>query len=346
MGRRADVWWNKQRKTWVTDAVGGKRRTLAKGWANKKIAKQRLGELLEEHALLEAVNGAISVAHLVELFLDDAEEHLAEGTYKSYRYACQKLVDHYGTQMAHTIRGHHLEIFSRKLKATLNPTSRAIVLRAIVRCFNWGIEQEFLPQECKLGRVRKPQAKVRERFLTDEEFQAILRATNAQKNTRKGAVCRRLLLAMEWTGARPGELSNLRWEHIRYDLRIAVLHEHKTKRATQRPKVIPLNKKMMRLIRWLEPRSDSDFVFLNSRGQPWNRHSIAKRIAKIRERCGLGSDVVPYTLRHRAATKAITATGDLSATSKLLNHTSVSTTQRYIHLASDALVDFSERALG
>lgn len=346
MARRADVWWNRQRKTWVTDAVGGKRRTLAKGWTNKKLAQRLLKQLLDEQKLLQAVNGAISIVHLVELFLDDTEEHLSKSTYESYRYACQKLVDHYGNRMAHTIRPIDLETFSRKLKSTLNPTSRAIVLRSIVRCFNWGIEQELLPRECKLGRVRKPQSQMRERFLTDEEFQQTLRATNAMRNTRNGAIFRRFLFAMDWTGARPGELSRLRWEHIRFDLRIAVLSEHKTKRRTQKPKVIPLNQKMTRLLHWLEQRSTSDFVFVNSKGRPWNRHSLAKRISGIRKRCGFDNDVVPYTLRHRAATKAITATGDLSATSKLLNHTNVSTTQRYIHLASDALVDFSERALG
>ncbi len=346
MARRAKVWWNKQRKTWVTDAGGGKRRTLAKGWANKKLAQQRLKELLEEQALLATVNGAVTVAHLAELFLDDAEEHLAEGTYKSYRYACQKLVDYCGTRMAHAIGAHDLEALSRKLKSTLNPTSRAIVLRSVVRCFNWGVEQQLLPRELKLGRVRKPQSEVRDRFLTDDEFQAVLRASNAKRNTRNGATYRRFLLAMEWTGARPGELSKLRWEHIRYDLRIAILKDHKTKRSTKRPKVIPLNQKMVRLLRWLEANSQSDYVFVNSSGQPWNRHSLAKRFSTIRKRCGLASDVVPYTLRHRAATKAITATGDLNATSKLLNHTSVTTTQRYIHLASETLVEFSEKALG
>ena len=51
MLRPATVWWNKQRGAWCTD-IGGARHLLAKGKANKKLAKDRLKELLDEHALL------------------------------------------------------------------------------------------------------------------------------------------------------------------------------------------------------------------------------------------------------------------------------------------------------
>jgi site-specific recombinase XerD len=66
---------------------------------------------------------------------------------------------------------------------------------------------------------------------------------------------------------------------------------------------------------------------------------------RLRKRTGL-ADVVPYTLRHRGATNAILKTGDLKMTSLVLGHSSVATTERYLHLANEALVEFSRRALG
>jgi hypothetical protein len=49
MSRPATVWWNKQRGAWCTD-IGGTRHLLAKGTANKKLAKDKLKELLDEQA--------------------------------------------------------------------------------------------------------------------------------------------------------------------------------------------------------------------------------------------------------------------------------------------------------
>jgi len=60
MPRGATVWWNKQRGAWCTD-IGGTRHVLAKGKANKTLAKDRLNELINEQELLADVNGAITV---------------------------------------------------------------------------------------------------------------------------------------------------------------------------------------------------------------------------------------------------------------------------------------------
>lgn len=341
--QRVTVWWHKQKKVWCTE-IDRKRFTLAKGRANKQQAEVALAALLEERELLASVNGAISVAGLCERFLIDVDEHLARGTFTSYQYACQKLSDALGARLAHTIRPDDIASFSQGLKKSLNDTSRAIVLRTVQRCFNWGVETQLIPPH-KLGRIRKPRPRLRDRFLTDQEFAALLRSTNSTRNDRMGAPFRRFLLALDWTGCRPGELARLTWDNVHLERNLALLWKHKTDR-TGKPKVIPLILKMRRLLLWLDARRESTHVFLNSRHKPWNRHSIAKRMKVAREKCGLSSDVVPYTLRHRVATNAILRTGDLKMTSALLGHSTVTTTERYVHLANDALIAFSSRALG
>jgi hypothetical protein len=81
------------------------------------------------------------------------------------------LVDLLGARFAHAIEPGDIERFSRDIKSTLNPTSRAIVLRSVQRCFNWGVERRLIPPH-KLGRIRKPLR--RDRFLSDQEFQSLL----------------------------------------------------------------------------------------------------------------------------------------------------------------------------
>ena len=344
MARRARVWWWKPRGYWVTD-LGGRRIYLAKGYKNKKVADAKFKQLQEEQALLAEVDGAITVARLCEEFLIDAEEHLATKTYESYRYGCQMFVDEFGARNAHTICPQDIAKFSRVIKARLNPTSQAIVLRSVQRCFNWGVEEQLIPEH-KLGKVRKPTALARDRFLTDEEFQEMLRATNPKNGHRSGASFRRILLALDWTLCRPGEIIRLKWEHIHMEQEIALLPEHKTRRTTRKPKIIPLIPKMRRMLEWLQKQSVSEYCFVNFRGEPWTLSAVEQRMAHLRERANLTGQVVPYTLRHRAATNTVLKTGDLKMTSLLLGHTSTQTTERYTHLAQEHLVSFAKRANG
>lgn len=342
MSRRASVWWNAQKKAWCSD-VGGERRVLAHGRRSRAAAEKKLKSLLDQQALLREVHGAITVAKLCERFLDDAEQNLERSTYQSYQYGCQKFVDDFGDRFAHTIEPLDIQRFSLQLKRSLNDTSRAIVLRCVQRCFNWGVEYRLIPAH-QLGRIRKPKSLTRDRFLTDDEFQKVLRATNPRDSRRVGAPFRRLLLAMDWTLCRPSELARLSWEHVHLDQNVAILPHHKTKR-TGKPKVIPLIPKMKRLLQWIKKRQAASHCFINCRGEPWTLSAIEQRMKHVKDRSGI-HDVVPYTIRHRAATNAILRTGDLKMTSLLLGHTSTATTERYTHLAQQHLVNFAERAVG
>jgi site-specific recombinase XerD len=195
MPRPAKVWWNKQKQAWFTE-LGGARRMLAKGKSNKSLAKEKLQALLDEQALLAQVNGAITVAALCDAFLEDALHNLERRTYESYQYGCQKFVDLFAARAAHTIGPQDVSQFARGIKKFLNPTSQAIVLRSVERCFNWGVESRLIPSH-KLGRIRKPRALRRDRYLNDEEFQALLRATNPEYSRRLGALPKMKRL-LEW----------------------------------------------------------------------------------------------------------------------------------------------------
>ena len=342
MPRPATIWWNKQRGAWCTD-IGGTRHVLAKGKANKKLANEKLKELRDEQDLLADVNGAITVAAMCDAFLEDALHNLERATYESYQYGCQKFVGVYAGRAAHTMQPQDIAKFARDLSVSLNATSQAIVLRTIERCFNWAAESRLIPPH-KLGRIRKPQPLRRDRYLTDEEFQLLLRATNPRYRRRFGATFRRLLLALDWTLCRPGELVRLKWDHVHWEQNVAILADHKTKR-TGKPKIIPLIPKMKRLLEWLHRRTTSPYCFVNSSEQPWTVNAVNQRMARIRDRCGLDG-VCPYTIRHRAATNAVLRTGDLKMTSLLLGHTSTATTERYTHLAQEHLVSFASKAVG
>jgi integrase/recombinase XerD len=87
-------------------------------------------------------------------------------------------------------------------------------------------------------------------------------------------------------------------------------------------------------------------VFVNARGRPWDRTSLALRMVRLRERAGLREDCRLYGLRHRFATEAVRRGVNLKTVAELLGHTSTRMTEHYVHVAGDLthLAEAVERA--
>lgn len=88
--------------------------------------------------------------------------------------------------------------------------------------------------------------------------------------------------------------------------------------------------------------SDAVAVFRNSRGGRLTTRTIARIVAKYSRRL-TGGTIHPHTLRHSFATHLLDEGADLRAIQEMLGHVSLSTTQKYTHLATDQLISLYDR---
>jgi integrase len=176
--------------------------------------------------------------------------------------------------------------------------------------------------------MRREKPKSKRRCLTEEEYCSLLRGARRP--------FRIFLWSLMETGARPCELRRLTWAEVEHDrLTIKV---HKTAKKTGNDRVIYLTERMRRRISQLRERSNSPYVFVNSRGVPWTENAIRLQIDRIKKRNGLANDVCAYMIRHTFATWALIRGVDPATLAELLGHTSTDMIMKvYLHLADQKL---------
>jgi integrase len=83
-----------------------------------------------------------------------------------------------------------------------------------------------------------------------EHYRALLRSTDGP--------FRRVLVFQKFTGCRPIEMRKIKWAYVDLERCIVTLADHKTKKKTGRPRIIPLCPVVVKLLRFLERNRPRD----------------------------------------------------------------------------------------
>lgn len=172
----------------------------------------------------------------------------------------------------------------------------------------------------------------RVRFLSHEEAETLL---NALKE--KDTLTHDLALLSLNCGLRFGEIAALKWGHIDLDKGIIEVVDPKGNST----RVAYMTGKVKALFDKMERRKPDDYVFLKEGAQ---LKDTPKVFFKVVDEFGLNDGVsdarrkvVFHSLRHTFASWHVMAGTDIYTVKKLMGHSNIAMTERYSHLAPEAL---------
>lgn len=103
-------------------------------------------------------------------------------------------------------------------------------------------------------------------------------------------------------------------------------------------RLVPLSPRLLSELRdyWLRYRP-RPWLFPGAKKSPLNAASVQRRLQRIVMRSGLTKPVTMHTLRHSYATHLLEAGIDVVTLQRLLGHSSLETTTRYLHISTQRL---------
>lgn len=217
----------------------------------------------------------------------------------------------------------------RLLKSHKAATVRNI-LELLRRIINFGVKRGHCPP-LDPSRLHFDMPKLdneRTEQLTPDQLAALLQAMDEDQNQPAANMMRMAL----YTGMRRGELFRLQWQDVDFERGFIHIREPKGGKAAY----IPMPEPARELLESI-PRLNSPFVFPGRDGK--QRVCMKYPLARIRDRAGLPKEFRPmHGLRHAwASMLASSGKVDLYTLQKLLTHKSPLMTQRYAHLADEAM---------
>ena len=193
----------------------------------------------------------------------------------------------------------------------LNPTSRSIFVRTINACWNWGLKQGLTTKAFKLEGDTKGES--RSRVLSDSELKTLL---DEIKDNRFNLFVR----FAYYTGARSGEIRSISRENI--------FSNHIVAFGKSGKRLIKLNNQAQEIISNLDELWD------------YSKDFVSHKFKKEARRLGI-PDIRFHDLRRTFGYNLIRQGRPIYEVSKLLGHSSVTTTERhYAPLLAMEIDDF------
>lgn len=316
---RGSIWWcefqiNGQR---VRESTKQRSKSKAQRWeTNRRMDIERQD------------GSSITIRGKAPVLKDVAKEFLAErkagfeagnvprNTWHHYRDTWVRIAD---TELAHVRIDRFTTGMVDKVKFRGGPWTQRGCQKVLATILNWAAEERGYIQAAP--RIKRTRAYGRE-LRIDGATEAALRAVMARD------LCDVFTIMLD-CGMRPDEVLRMRWEDVHYDDSKVFIPHGKT---VESRRWVPMADRMENVLRVRQTVAKSEWVFPQRGKRPKGpRRTITKQWEEARKEAGVDPRLVLYCARHEFATSYLEHGGDLATLKKILGHTSIQTTEKYLH---------------
>ncbi|MDN4523171.1 tyrosine-type recombinase/integrase [Fictibacillus fluitans] len=287
-----------------------------------------------------------------EFYQEKRFENVTENTFKGYEYLFkifEAYCEEYGVERIEDISSRVIKSFIVHCKNERgnNPVTLNDRLNQLKTFFNW-LTKEKIIKENPAKEIKKLKEDVRIHTFTDDQVHQMLSYFRRQKRRENSFHSIRnytIILTLLGTGIRVGELEDLKWDDI--DFKAGSIRVFgKSRKDSTVPLSSVLSKELALYRVYCEKQFDrpSPYVFVDLKNESISSNAVKcvfKRMAKVLNfkdtRCS------PHSCRHYYAKKYIQSGGDIVSLARILRHTNIKTTERYLHFFGNDLKESNEK---
>lgn len=212
----------------------------------------------------------------------------------------------------------------------------ATFLESLNAALNWAVRSELISKNpIKDYKGPKHRSRSRDCIVSPELHQRILNAAQAESS-------RRIIQALEQTGARPSELIEAKgcdWSrelggivYFGNDRRREDEFRHKTAHH-KKDRVILFSGELRSYCEERALKNPNDALFPSRKDAQYKKKSLVSLFRALRPR--IGEDVTPYSYRHTFATNWLLAGKSIEILAEILGNSANTIRKHYAHLCSD-----------
>ncbi len=217
---------------------------------------------------------------------------------------------------------------------------------ASLKAFYTYLEEQELITESPMRRIRTKfkEERILPRIIPRREIEKLLNVMYRQLRSGKGkkTILRDLAVVEMFfaTGARVYEVANIKIENM--DLSSGIIR-FMGKGGKERMIQIGSREVTVLLRQYYTENKEvirrCGYFFVNQNGNRFSEQSIRRMLKQYTKRAGIERNITPHMFRHSFATYLIEEGVDVSCVQRILGHSSIKTTQIYIHIAAGTQAD-------
>jgi integrase/recombinase XerD len=269
-----------------------------------------------------------------DIVFNFVKNNFAPTTLLLYKNAIRNLDSLFGYKPIKSINLIDIEQYKSKRLKTISPVTLNIELRTIRAFFNYCVQFNLLSHNplCKLSQIRIQEKKLL--IFTSSEINLILGNINHKK-------LKQIVSIGAYTGMRLNEILTLKYSSINLSEKIIeIINTGSFATKTKKNRIIPIPDTLLNELNVLFIDTDNDtpilvdpesYIFSSDGKAPFNKSYVTRKFKTLLRKQNLNEDLHFHCLRHTYFSNLSRLNVPVNYIKELAGHSSIKTTEIYLH---------------